>query len=569
MKYETPVAGPGADSRDFAADPGEADTFVGIVPSAAVAALIERLRTRFGMAVAVVDARLSPVPPLHDDYFHAALADSAEARRRAIGVLKNGRAEMVVLPGGNYLVQPLRAQGRSRRPVGLLAVGVESVQAGQRAPASVDGWADMLRTVLEADFAASAALAEERNEARRATAALRFVSGVGTLGGERDLIRAVIHAAAVWFDVDARIYRKNLSGEYWLHAHLPGIEQPAASSLSSSVVPPAGQTRRIAAGELPAEFRWSAGDVILLTLEGTDDSDWVLALGGHVPPSSETLVTAIAQALGAELTRGAQERLERVRAALYKVTTNSDAPQLIGLTALRHLIEFTGGTAGVLTLHTEDGVRRLAAYGSAQPIPAVPREPLFADDQLVYPMRIGPTRTAVIDVRGGAPFTPDAARVLMAAVQILHPWLVGQDWSTAAADASLAAATGFTQRIAEELERAKRFDLGLAVVVIDFDRAAGSRTIDRMLPGVRAELRGSDLLGVLDDTRIAALLVHTDAAGITSVVPRLRRRVADLTKSLGVPVPRLGRAVFSQECRSAASLLSTAMQNLEVVDQRR
>ena len=94
-------------------------------------------------------------------------------------------------------------------------------------------------------------------------------------------------------------------------------------------------------------------------------------------------------------------------------------------------------------------------------------------------------------------------------------------------------------------------------------------TLERVLAAVRTELRGSDLLGVLDDSRIAALLVHTDAAGMSSVLPRLRRRVADLTRTLGVPFPRLGPAVFSDECRTASTLLSKAMQNLEVVEQGR
>jgi GGDEF domain-containing protein len=125
----------------------------------------------------------------------------------------------------------------------------------------------------------------------------------------------------------------------------------------------------------------------------------------------------------------------------------------------------------------------------------------------------------------------------------------------------------FARRISEELERAKRFDLGLSIVLIDLNHAStcDEPTVHRMVDAVRHELRGSDLLGILDDGRIAALLVHTDAAGMTSVVPRLRRRVADVSRTLGVDNPRFGRAAFSHEIRTASALVSEALRDLQAV----
>ena len=69
--------------------------------------------------------------------------------------------------------------------LGLLALGSES-GAG-----ATDAWADILRTTLDADLAAARSLRDERLDARRATAALRFFGQILTVDSEAELTRAL------------------------------------------------------------------------------------------------------------------------------------------------------------------------------------------------------------------------------------------------------------------------------------------------------------------------------------------------------------------------------------------
>jgi hypothetical protein len=563
MDYESAAVAP--DPAESSSLPGPVDRTdeAAIHPSPAVLALLDRLRTRFGLPLEFFDSGLRPVSPASGDHFHAAMVADPEVRRRASAVLKSGRAETIATPAGTYQVQAIRSQGRGRRTLGLLALGSESATGGTEA------WIDILRATLDADLAAARSLRDERLDARRATAALRFFGQILTVDSEAELTRAIIHAAAVWFDVDARVYRRTLVGDYVLDAHLPGAQGAPDSQLSVGTVPAPGKLRRITFADLPEEFRWSPGDVVLAMLPVGDEDEWVLALGGHLPPASETLVAALAQSLAAQLATRSQNRLQQVRDTIHAAVVREESTDRIAFNVLRLLIDQTNASAGVLTLHEGAQARQLAVYGSANPVATLPREPLLAADQFVYPMALGHGRTAVIDLRSNTAFTLTDSRALRAAAGIVHPWLAGREATLRPLTSPEArAVSGFAHRIAEELERAKRFDLGLAVVVIDLlGSPTPGPTMDRVLAAVRTELRGSDLLGVLDDSRIAALLVHTDAAGMSSVLPRLRRRVADLTHTLGVPYPKLGRAVFSDECRTASTLLSKAMQNLEVVEQ--
>jgi hypothetical protein len=428
-------------------------------------------------------------------------------------------------------------------------------------------WSDVLRTTLETDLASVEGLREERLDARRATAALRFCGQISLLETESEIIQAVIHAAAVWFDVDARMYRRTLGGDLLLHTHLPGAAiSPEAQQIDPSLVGPE-RMRRIAFPELPEGLRWSTAGVLLMPIAISGQDEWVLVLAGTVPATASAVVLGLAQALGSQLEAQSERRLQHSRSVFHSIVTQPGTKQATAMRVLRQLLDETGASAGTLTVYRGKHLERLAAFGSAQPPVMPPREPLLAPDQLTYPMALGPDQTAIVDLRAvGSGFTLGSGRALVAACHILHSWLAGSELSLGS-PAEQAVNGGFAKRIAEELERAKRFDLALSMVLIDPQRGIGpgEASLNRIAAAVRHELRGSDLLGVLDDGRIAALLVHTDAAGMTSVIPRLRRRIADLTRGLGLPLPSLGQAAFSQQCRTASALVSEAQRDLAPV----
>jgi GGDEF domain-containing protein len=123
--------------------------------------------------------------------------------------------------------------------------------------------------------------------------------------------------------------------------------------------------------------------------------------------------------------------------------------------------------------------------------------------------------------------------------------------------------SAFEKRIEEELERAKRFDLHLSLVLVDV--SAQSDALAQMQEALRRELRGSDLLGTTRGRQVAALLTHTDDRGLDNVVMRLRRRLADAADQLNISDVKLGQAAFSADCRTADALLSRAVREAELI----
>ena len=189
-------------------------------------------------------------------------------------------------------------------------------------------------------------------------------------------------------------------------------------------------------------------------------------------------------------------------------------------------------------------------------------------DRLVCGLPLGGNQRAVLEVRpaSGQSFSTDAADTTAVFAQVLQTWLVGAVSSfTDPTDAlhAAAAAPGFEKRIEEELERAKRFDLHLSLVLIDVP--APSHAIAQIQETLRRELRGSDLLGTMSGRQVAALLTHTDDRGLDNVVMRLRRRLADAADQLNVSDLKMGQAALSADCRTADALLSRAVREAEPI----
>ena len=185
-------------------------------------------------------------------------------------------------------------------------------------------------------------------------------------------------------------------------------------------------------------------------------------------------------------------------------------------------------------------------------------------------MPLGDTTFALLDLRPspGESFQPEAELVTRVAVRVLQAWLIGAEpsFGDVTRESVRPAVSEFVRRIEEELERAKRFDLRLSLVLINIASAPGAERLTALMQAaVRQELRGSDVLGIMDGDQVAALLTHTDSAGSNTVVARLRRRLGETASRLNLTGVRVGYAAFSPECRTASALLSQAAKDAQPV----
>jgi hypothetical protein len=183
-------------------------------------------------------------------------------------------------------------------------------------------------------------------------------------------------------------------------------------------------------------------------------------------------------------------------------------------------------------------------------------------------MTLGGDHRAVLELRAaeGTELTPEAAAMTRVCADVVTPWLAGTVRSLQGVTDVLDGvwiAPDFSRRIYEELERAKRFDLDLALIVVDV--AAPAPAIAAVQEALRSELRGSDVLGATGSRQVAVLLTHTNGMGLDRVVGRLKQRLAVAAERLNVSGLSLGRAALSPGCRTAEALLAEALLTAEPV----
>jgi hypothetical protein len=167
------------------------------------------------------------------------------------------------------------------------------------------------------------------------------------------------------------------------------------------------------------------------------------------------------------------------------------------------------------------------------------------------------------------PFGFEAQASVDAWVAAVQPWLHGM--IAGGGSALLAHQVDefeFEKRVHDEVERAKRFDLGLSLLLIDATELTGSSgsSGNYLLDAIRGELRASDLFGRVRGGLLAVVLVHASPEGAQSVAKRLRRTLGTVVNGTQRAPVRLGQAVFSSECRSAEALIRQALHELHEVN---
>ena len=541
--------------------------------SSSLSQLFERARTRFGLEVEVLDATLQQVYPESTTALMRLIEESPMVRQSLLNALADGRPEQVDGAGLQYQVFPLRRAARVRKASALVAV-----RRSERAssPADERAWPELARAMVEADFAASDALSDERQQSRRSVATLRFLRHLIQTDTEAELARAVVQASAVWFDVDARVFQRDLSGAFVLHTALPGaqVEEPA-KRLSPNAMAGDGDTIRVAA--IPEWGAAGNSEVVLVPLSASETPELVLALIGTLPADADLLFGLLGRIIGFQLDAIRSRQRDRIRDRFESlIKQGAGGPELLAVGLIRELATLTGAGYASLVLNRRGSKRHLVRFGTTAAVPPSADESAgdrFSSSQFICRLPLSASSFAVFELRPaeGKAFDRDAELVTRAAAAVLQSWLTGAEASLDEVVPQPQAATAmvpeFIRRIEEELERAKRFDLRLSLVLVHI-QPHGNGTHNAtwiMQDALRQELRGSDVLGRMTDDRLAALLTHTDSSGSDKVVSRLRRRLGEAAIRLNLSEVRVGHAVFSADCRTAEALLSQALHTAQPV----
>ena len=533
--------------------------------------VLERARTRYALDVEILDGELRSVYPDTGTELGRAVRDTPELRGSLRDTVLMGNSRELDIAGRRFRVSPLRCSRMGDRG-GLLAISGDATSGPL--PDSAP-WYEFVKAAVEADVSTADALRDERQGSRRLLAILRFLRYLLEASTEAELAQALVQAAAVWFDVDARIYRRELSGDFALVSWLPGVDPDTiARQVDGHLVGAEREVRRLpATPELVTQS--SVGEVVLVPLTGSASVDWVLTLAGAVPQEAESVFPVIARVVGVQLEALRSRRVNEARLRFETIVRQSSlAAERLALQLVGEVVRTTGADAATLTLVRDGESRRIVSFGPHAEEPHGVQDDTWVmqSERFICALPLAGSQRAVLEVRpaAGAVLGRDAADVAAVFARVLQTWLVGATSSFVDATDVIdvpepvhTAPGPFEKRIEEELERAKRFDLDLSLVLVDL--ASPSPAVAQIVEALRRELRGSDLLGTMSGRQVAALLTHTDDRGLDNVVARVRRRLADAADRLNIADVRVGQAAFSADCRTAAALVSRAVREAEPI----
>jgi diguanylate cyclase (GGDEF)-like protein len=131
----------------------------------------------------------------------------------------------------------------------------------------------------------------------------------------------------------------------------------------------------------------------------------------------------------------------------------------------------------------------------------------------------------------------------------------------------------FQQRLGEEIERAKRYDHGLVVMIADIDnfksyndaqgQAAGDKILRLAADAIRSQMRRSDVACRYSGDEFAAILMHTDSTRAQTILGRTGKSMANKLKELNDPATAdlslsAGLACYPDDATTADDLLRLA-----------
>ena len=521
-------------------------------------ALLEMLEQQTGVSFEVLHLWLDPVRHSASSDF-AQRMEEPEVAEEVLKALRTGEVRVGQIRGAAFGVFPLR---RVREVVGCLVASqrVTTEKTSSAAVRTIEEAGALARGILESDLQVNGQLAASQALTRRLHATLRFLGQLGTYESDRDVMHAVLHAATVWFDLECRIYSRRPDGRFVLSGALPGVEQAgqpleaerAAQLVAARRFPPAGELDDLG-------FNGRKDEVLVLPV-GIGEPAWLILLAGSLDSNVELTFGAIARVLTGDLQARELARLERWQNRLAQLPSATRAVPEHALAALlEELVREAGAESAKMTVADRGARRQLATVGHGTSL----YEGDGASDDpahLSVTIPVSPDTSADLTLVGTGPLGPGAAALVQTWVKALRPWLaeVALGGSRPRAVEADAETSVFERRIQEEVERAKRFNLGLGLVLIGQGEppSHARMTFDTVAAAVRPELRASDLLGRLRTGMMAVVLVHAGADGAESVTERLSARLSALMPEL--PGVQLGRAVFTPECTSAEELIARA-----------
>jgi len=406
--------------------------------------MIERLRPNLDAVYELFDSDLQPMLEPAPTALGRRLSDifstSSNAAQALTRTIQTGETSWLAIAGLRILLLPIGAGEDDARLA--LAVGASELMLtgddDARLTERLERIGSAIRAATEHEISTSARLADERQRSRRLEAALRFVPYLSGCPSERDSFSALVHAAAVWYDLDARIYRRDLADVFRLEAWAPGARiDDAPRQFSASLVRDQdGVCVRLSSWIELEQFGWpeTVSEVTLVPIGSVSRPTYLVALTGEVTAEAEAVFSALAHVYAACLERYTTQRLQALERWLTDRMLADDESMAVVLTNLladvgRSIAADSGDV--VVDDHIPAGPAIVASFGGA---------PERLSDEWGRGEATAHRVAVPIRVRGGGGvvefrtaadpgFALPSASIARGAARLLEVWLAGA-WKT-------------------------------------------------------------------------------------------------------------------------------------------
>ncbi|HEY6616307.1 MAG TPA: hypothetical protein VIZ32_17370, partial [Vicinamibacterales bacterium] len=340
---------------------------------------------------------------------------------------------------------------------------------------------------------------------------------------DRELIRLFGEAIAVWHDIEVSGYVETTAGVFARDVTLPGMKKGERPAVISSVgLPDSTDLVRLPQGHLDRFGLPVNDDVFVRRFKGKDGRSWLMVFTGEIGEYDLQRIGAYVALLDLALLVSTSAFAARITRTIAASLATIDVPETQAARALEELRAALGVAAATLTIESSGGV---PAINITAPAGASEVHADASAFRLVLVKRSERHYTTTLSLgrNESLQFTPRDHAAATVAVSMFDAWAPAALGGARARFERRAAPRGFAEVLQRSAREAHERGAPIAVVVLLIrDAASLPGSTQRWVAGIRAQLRASDLAGMLDEAEIGLLMMDTGAEQAKSIAERLR-----------------------------------------------
>ena len=340
---------------------------------------------------------------------------------------------------------------------------------------------------------------------------------------DRELIRLFGEAIAVWHDIEVSGYVETTTGVFARDVTLPGMKKGERPAVISSVgLPDSTELVRLPQGHLDRFGLPVNDDVFVRRFKGKDGRSWLMVFTGEIGEYDLQRIGAYVALLDLALLVSTSAFTARITRTMAASLATIDVPETQAARALEELRAALGAAAATLTIESSGGV---PAFNITAPAGASDVHADASAFRLVLVKRSERHYTTTLSLgrNESLQFTPRDHAAAKVAVSMFDAWAPAALEGARARFERRAAPRGFAEVLQRSAREALERGAPIAVVVLLIrDAASLPGSTQRWVAGIRAQLRASDLAGMLGEAEIGLLMMDTGAEQAKSIAERLR-----------------------------------------------